>query len=395
MWRLGFFFHEMAFGLLSVFLPLYVITIGGSLFDIGIMSASALFLAIPFSFFWGYMCDKTRRYKRYILLSFATLTVILYLFAFTTSIGLLIMLYAVMWIFHVAHESPKNVLIAELYPREEWEKAFASYEVFAKTGWLSGLVLGFIISTYGLDAKFTLLLCSALNSAAFTSSLVLVTDPPLIFERSLVKIEKTVDFTYRGIALASKLLDGIRTKERLKRENPYAFCSGLVLFSLATSILATPLPVFVSKDLALPVNFVFGIFVLSSGGGVAGYLLALTKLGRQAEKAHISKIVLFRSILVFLLIAVMLMPLYNLALASLILTLMSFTHALFLVYTLSISMELIPEGKAGLFNVLVSMGGACGSFIGPFIAQAMGFIYLFPTTGIVFFLAYIAFKIFR
>jgi len=395
MWRLGFFFHEMAFGLLSVFLPLYVIAIGGSLVDIGIMSASALFLAIPFSFFWGYMCDKTRRYKRYILLSFATLTVILYLFTLSTSIESLIMLYAVMWIFHVAHESPKNVLTAELYPREEWEKAFAFYEVFAKAGWLGGLVLGFIISTYGLDAKFTLVLCSALNLAAFTLSLMLVTDPPFIFERSLAKIEKTVDFTYRGIALASKLLDGIRTKERLKRENPYAFCSGLVLFSLATSMLSTPLPVFFSKDLALPVNFVFMIFMLSSGGGVVGYLLALNTHGRQADKAPLSKIAIFRSILAFLLIAVMLMPLYNMALASLILTLMGFTHALFLVYTLSISMELIPEGKAGLFNVLVSGGGACGSFIGPFIAQAMGFIYVFPITGVVFFLAHIAFKIFR
>jgi len=84
MWQLGFFFHEMAFGLLSVFLPLYVIAIGGSLFDIGLMSASALFLAIPFSYLWGYMCDKTRRYRRYVLLSFSALSVILYLFTLTT-----------------------------------------------------------------------------------------------------------------------------------------------------------------------------------------------------------------------------------------------------------------------------------------------------------------------
>jgi len=78
MWRLGFFFHEMGFGLLSIFLPLYVMQIGGSLVDIGIMSAVALLLAIPFSFFWGYLCDKTRRYKRYILLSFLASTVLLY-----------------------------------------------------------------------------------------------------------------------------------------------------------------------------------------------------------------------------------------------------------------------------------------------------------------------------
>jgi len=108
MWRLGFFFHEMAFGLLSVFLPLYVIAMNGKLVDIGIMSATALFLMILASFFWGYICDKTRRYKRYILISFLASTVFLYLFTLTMSIALLIILYAAMSILHVAHEPPKK-----------------------------------------------------------------------------------------------------------------------------------------------------------------------------------------------------------------------------------------------------------------------------------------------
>jgi hypothetical protein len=49
MWRLGFFFHEIAFGLLSVFIPLYVVTpaIGGSLVDLGIMTSAALLFSIP------------------------------------------------------------------------------------------------------------------------------------------------------------------------------------------------------------------------------------------------------------------------------------------------------------------------------------------------------------
>jgi Na+/melibiose symporter-like transporter len=88
MWRLGFFFHEIAFGLLSVFIPLYVVspTIGGSLVDLGIMISIALFSAIPASFFWGYICDKTRRFKPYILLSFISATVLLYLFTFATNV---------------------------------------------------------------------------------------------------------------------------------------------------------------------------------------------------------------------------------------------------------------------------------------------------------------------
>jgi sugar phosphate permease len=127
MWRLGFFFHEIAFGLLSVFIPLYVVSsaIGGSLVDLGIMTSVALLLAIPDSFFWGYICDKTRRFKLYILLSLISATVLLCLFTLATNILTFTILYAVMSMFHVAHEAPKNVLIAEHYSREEWGKSYA------------------------------------------------------------------------------------------------------------------------------------------------------------------------------------------------------------------------------------------------------------------------------
>jgi MFS family permease len=88
MWRVGFFFHEMAFGLLSIFLPLYVVIIGGpsSLIYVGLMTSSATLLAIPASFFWGYVCDKTGKYKFYILISFLTSSALLYFFTFTDDI---------------------------------------------------------------------------------------------------------------------------------------------------------------------------------------------------------------------------------------------------------------------------------------------------------------------
>jgi MFS family permease len=401
MWRLGFFFHEMGFGLLSIFLPLYVITIGGSLVDIGVMSAAALFVAIPASFFWGYVCDKTRHYKRYILLSLLTSTILLYLFTMTSNISLLILLYAVMSFLHVAHEPPKNVLIAEFYSREDWERSFAFYEGLTEAGWLIGLVLGFLTSAYPVFGQaFPLLLCSALNLVAFGLSVALITDPLLIFERSLVSIEKSIDFASRGVFLASRIFDGVRVTNRLKKENLGAFCIGLVLFSLATSILFTPMPVFVSgavRDAGLSPSLVFAIFVLNSGGGVLGYALAGSRSSQQTGKSNVSRIVLFRTFLsfLFLLVAFAQFSTFNVMLVTSILFLMGFAYAMFLVYTLSLSMEMIPAGKAGLFNVLIGIGGACGSFIGPFIAaQALGFTYVFMTAGIVFLVAYIAFKIF-
>jgi len=394
MWRLGFFFHEMAFGLLSVFLPLYVVAIGGSLVDIGIMTSAALFAAIPFAFFWGYICDKTGRYKRYILLSFASSAVLLYTFTLSTGVGLLIILYAVMSILHVAHEAPKNVLIAEHYSREEWEKSYAFYEGFTEVGWLIGLLLGSLVSTFGFEANFTLLLCSGLNLLAFLLSLFLVADPLLIFERRLVGIEKTIDFTYRGVGVASKILDGLSFDGKLRRENLYAFCCGLVLFSFASSTFFTSLPIFFSKDLALPTSMVFMIYVLNAGGGVAGYFLASRRSLRLEEKTRMRRIVLFRSALVFMFIVFASVSSYTALFATAILILMGFAYAVYYIFTLSLSMELIPAGKAGLFNVLVSIGAACGSFLGPFFAQTLGFMYQFLTAGVIFCVAYVAFKIF-
>jgi MFS family permease len=398
MWRLGFFFHEMGYGLLSVFLPLYVIAIGGSLFEIGIMTSVALLLSIPASFLWGYVCDKSKRYKRYILLSFVASAILLYLFTYTSSVMLLVVLYSIMSIFHVAHEAPKNVLIAELYSREDWEKSFAFYEGFTEVGWLIGLVLGLVSSTLNFGSAITLFICAGLNLVAFLLSLVLVRDPAMVFERGLVSIEKSVDFASRGIFIASKMIDGISVTTKLKKENINAFCGGLILFSLATSILFTPMPIFISnivKTAVFPAGLVFAIFVLNSGGGVLGYALAGRRSDRSMTKSSTGRLVLLRGVFAFILILTFQMStLSSVGLATTVLIILGFLNAMFMVNTLSLSMETIPAGKAGLFNVLIGVGGAGGSFLGPLIAQYFGFSTVFLISGVVFLLAYIAFKIF-
>lgn len=214
----------------------------------------------------------------------------------------------------------------------------------------------------------------------------------MIFERSLVSIEKTVDFASHGVFLASRMMDGIGLNEKLKRENVTAFCFGLVLFSLATSILFTPLPVFVNS--IAPAGFVFAVYVLSSGGAIGGYVLAGRRSQEPTGKARVAELVLFRSLLAFVLLAALNMSSFNVLLATGTLVVMGFLFAVIMVSILSLSMELIPAGKAGLINVLIGLGGALGSFIGPFIAQASGFLQVFVVAGAIFFVAFVFFKMF-
>ena len=396
MWRLGFFFHEIAFGLLSVFIPLYVVSpaIGGSVVDLGIMTSVALLLAIPASFFWGYICDKTRRYKLYILLSLISATVLLYLFTLATNIITFTILYAVMSMFHVAHEAPKNVLIAEHYSREEWGKSYALYEGFTEIGWLTGLLLGLFTSAAAISSIYILLLCSALNFAAFLITIFLVADPMLIFERRLVSIEKKLNFTYRGLDTFSKLMDGVSLREKLKTESFFGFGMGLVLFSLASSLFFTPLPIFFVQEMAFPTSMVFMVYMLSSGGAVIGYFLAGRSATSPKAKTYMRRMVLLRSVLIFSLAVVVHFALSMTLLASFILVLLGFAYAFFYVLTLSLSMELIPAGRSGFFDGLVGLGAASGAFFGPFLAEMLGFIPQFLITSFVFFLAFLVLKIF-
>ncbi len=403
MWRLGFFFHEVAFGLLSVFVPLYLITptIGGSLVDVGIMASLALFCSIPASFFWGYICDKTRRYKRYILLSFSSSMIILFLFTlpFAQDRAVFIILYVVMAVLHVSHEAPKNVLIAEHYSREDWERSYAFYEGITEIGWFIGLVLGFLVFAsslgVGVAATNVFYLCSSLSLAAFLLSICFIADPLMIFERRLVCIERNIDYAFRGVEAASRLMDGYPLKERFRKESFFSFGLGIVLFSLASSLFFTPLPIFFSAaPLSFPTSVIFLIYMLNSGGATFGYFF----VGRHASsidlKKQMRRIVFLRGFLVILFVGAVHFAFYPATFSLLLLAMLGFAYAVYHILIISLSMALIPVGKTGLFDVLVGIGGATGSFLGPYLAQTLGYLPQFLIAGIVFLIAYIILRVF-
>jgi MFS family permease len=85
---------------------------------------------------------------------------------------------------------------------------------------------------------------------------------------------------------------------------------------------------------------------------------------------------------------------FNLTLTTVVLIFMGFLYAVSMVRILASSMELIPAGKAGTINVLIGIGAAFGSFIGPFLAQVSGFFYVFLISGVIFLAGFVFFKLF-
>jgi MFS family permease len=405
MWQLGFFFHEIAFGLLSVFLPLYIVTfkdtaiLGGPLVALGTMISLAMFLTIPASFLWGYLCDATRHYKIFILLSFLSSAIILFVMTLPLAQDIItfVILYTIMQILHVAHEAPKNVLVAENYTRQDWEKSYALYEGLTEIGFLFGLLVGLFTFTAAVNfsniAFQTLYLCSILSLVAFLFSIFLVADPIVIFERRLVGIEKRIDFACRGVEASCKLMDGLRWDGRLKAESFSGFAFAIVLFALATGIFFTPLPIFLSQGLNLPTSAIYVLYALNSSGAMLGFFFIRNRARRMNVSKQMPRFILLRGILVLSAIAIIEYSFFASILAGLFLVFLGFSYAAYFILMLSLSMERIPNGKSGLFDVLVGLGTAIGSFVGPFLAEKISYSPTFLVAGSVFLIAFLFLKI--
>jgi MFS family permease len=406
MWRLGFFFHEIAFGLLSVFIPLYVVAfkntslLGGPLVALGVMTSIAIFCSIPASFLWGYLCDATRHYKVFILLSFLSSAVILFLMTlpFAQNILLFVVLYVVMQMLHVAHESPKNVLIAEHYSRDDWEKSYGFYEGLTEIGFIVGLAIGLIAFASSLSlsvlSTYTLYLCSGLSVAAFVLSIVLIADPLMIFERRLVGIERRIDYTYRGVESSSRLMDGLRWDGSLKEDSFLGFALAIVMFSLASSLFFTPLPIYLKGLFGGQQSMVYFAYILNSVGATAGYFLIRGRARTMDIRKQMPRFVLLRSLLIFAFVGVIEFAFSPTILTGILLIFIGFAYAMYYIMMLSLSMELIPEGKTGFFDGLVGLGAAVGSFLGPFLATHLNYLPTFLVAAVVFLIAFITLKLF-
>jgi MFS family permease len=406
MWRIGFFFHEIAFGLLSVFIPLYLVAfqdtsiLGGPLVALGVMTSIAIFCTIPASFLWGYLCDSTRHYKAFILLSFASSAVILFLMTlpFAQNILMFVVLYIVMQMLHVAHEAPKNVLIAEHYTREDWEKSFGFYEALTEVGFIIGLSIGLFAFAsslaFNLVATYSLYLCSGLSIVAFVLSIFLIADPLMIFERRLVGIEKRIDYTYRGVESSSRIMSGLDGGGLLKKDSFVGFALAIVMFSLATSLFFTPLPIYLHTGLGLSESWVYVAFILNSVGATFGYILVRGKARTMNIRKQMPRFVLLRSLVIFALIGAIQFAFYPNIMTGVLLVFLGFAYAMYYILMLSLSMELIPAGKTGVFDVLVGLGAAFGSFLGPYLAETLNYLPMFLIAACVFLAAFITLKLF-
>jgi len=96
--------------------------------------------------------------------------------------------------------------------------------------------------------------------------------------------------------------------------------------------------------------------------------------------------------LIFLLVGFIELSFSSTLITGILLIFLGFAFAMYYIMMISLSMELIPQGKTGYFDGLVGLGSAVGSFLGPFLARNLNYLPTFMIAGVVFFFAFITLR---
>jgi MFS family permease len=118
-------------------------------------------------------------------------------------------------------------------------------------------------------------------------------------------------------------------------------------------------------------------------------------------RKQMPRFVLYRCLLIFAIVGVIQFAFAPTILTGVLLVFIGFAYAMYYIMMISLSMELIPEGKTGFFDGLVGLGAAIGAFLGPFLCylfsnmgMTQNFLPTFLIAGVLFFIAFLILKIF-
>lgn len=394
-WYLTYFPSGVAFGILSVLIPLYIVDeIGGSLLDLGVMTSVTTLILIPTSIYLGKFPDKYRRSKPFIIISYLTVGITLFLMSRTGNIIVFQILYVLMNLANYITGPATSILIAESYEKSSWGQAMS------KRNFLEGLAqaigLGICTITTGyISYKSILTITPYLVFLSMLIAFLTIRDPPIHIERFLSRVESPIE-DLEALSFRVNSRGGL-SKSRFsslrlgKTPNMSLFGIGMVLFAFAASNALTSLPIYLTKQVGFSSQLVFGLFFIRSLIGTFSYL-AINSFVLKGGGLAIKAATITRVVIISLLSIIPILPIpFSILLSFVLLSTISFSWSLYSLGTEVITVQYAGTHSLGVYDALASLGNSAGGFIGGAVPLMIGFQPLFIISSIIFSFAFLSF----
>ncbi|WP_121744408.1 MFS transporter [Natronorubrum halophilum] len=137
-WALG----SAAFGGASLIVPLYVVSLGGDPFTLGVLAAAAAFVGVPGALAFGGLADRTGKRRAFVLVALALVAAMLLVVPLTRSIPIVIAANAAIWFASAAVLPILTLLAVTDVPDNRWSARIARLNTYQGVGWALGLFAG-------------------------------------------------------------------------------------------------------------------------------------------------------------------------------------------------------------------------------------------------------------
>lgn len=410
-WLFGWGLGSIAAGAASLLVPLYVVQLGGTAFELGLLGAVAAFIGAPGALVWGRLADKAANPRRIIVASLVGVGGLLTVMPHLSSIPLLILLNALVWLVFAAGGPILTLLVVADVPERDWNQQIALLNKFQGYGWAGGLFLGIIWSAVvGRIWSTTMTqqsLFVACGGVAILAAVLLGQWMPSPTTRQLGRIEpqhvaKYLSAGRRGIRGATFLFNPNRLFWSTRHIHPKrvterftlplaTYYLGVLVFFIGFAAFFAPLPLYLT-GVGFSSDLVFGLYLVSSLGAAAFYTAA-GRLSTNLDLRVLQSVALgSRGILISLVALVgagLAAGLVGTVVMGLLFLGIGVTWAVIAVTAGTIVTRIAPpsvRGEAlGMYAALAAFAGGVGSIGGGALASALGFSVAFGTASVVIF----------
>ncbi|WP_435333932.1 MFS transporter [Haloarchaeobius sp. TZWWS8] len=302
-WGLG----SVAFGGASLLVPLYLVQLGATPVDLGLLASSAAIIGAPGAILFGRLANRVQHRRALVLATLATVAVALAVIPFTSSIAVVIVANAALWLVVGAITPVLTMLVVDDAPESAWSERIGLVNTFQGYGWAGGLVLGTVWPPVGallVDAEllaagagvtralfWLLAACAGVSVVLSARSLPQpAPDDHVTSERHVRRIARILSVSHRGIKGATFAFSpnrlywstrGIHPRRLRRRFDPalaiYLVAAGL--FFTGSAAFWAPLPLYFT-DIGFDSGSVFGLYLVSSLASAVLYERAGSAAGR-------------------------------------------------------------------------------------------------------------------
>ena len=375
-----------AIGGFSTLLPLYVISLGGTVIDVGnIVSAYSLAL-IPSSILWGVAVDRRPKRKPFLIYGYLGITILLIAGLFSTEISMLSLVYVCYAVASTAAAPAVSLLLIESSPKREWSMVFAKYSALTLVGMVVGVIPGMFWTRF-LPLRTYFLLCAVFAGLSVALGAKYLAEPEFALERKAVALTQeglvTKLRTVSMIFITIPSLDDIKSFARMMRSIftrhlPLLYMSFFFFFMAANLFFTSYIPFLKSRE--MDDSGVFTIFstlyiLQAAVYPITGRACRRFGEGRVALSAVVLRIGGFLAM-----VATVLLIVHNYTLLILSVALIATIGTGFALYNTSSSVLLfrnLVAGKQGellgVYSALTGIAAFAGSIMSGYLSYHFGY----------------------